>query len=305
MRARISSMLRRGTYSIVARDPETGELGAAVQSHWFQTGAIVTWAAAGVGAVCTQSVADPAYGPRLLERLAAGEAPGEALTALVAADEQGNYRQVAVVGSAGEVAVHTGADCIAFAGHEPGEAFSAQANMMASPDVWPAMAAAYRAADGPLARRMLAALDAAEGAGGDVRGRQSAAMVVAPATGDPWQKTVDLRVDDHPEPLAELRRLLDLNDAYAAATEGDDLAGEHRHEEAGEAYRRAVDLAPDSHELLFWAGMATFARGETDDGLEMVRRAIAMQPGWAELLPRLPPDIAPAAPEVSRALGLA
>src|SRR4051795_103493 len=277
MRARISSMLRRGTYSIVARDPGTGALGAAVQSHWFQTGAIVTWAPAGVGAVCTQSVADPAYGPRLLDRLAAGERPDAALVALVAVDAQGNYRQVAAVSAAGDVAVHTGADCIPFAGHEQGEAFSAQANMMASPEVWPAMAAAYRDADGPLARRMLAALDAAEAAGGDVRGRQSAAMVVAPAGGEPWQKTVDLRVDDHPEPLAELRRLLDLNDAYAAATEGDDLAGEHRHEEAGAAYRRALALAPDSHELLFWAGMATFARGETDDGLEMVRRAIAMQ----------------------------
>src|SRR3954447_15344921 len=304
MRARISSMLRRGTYSIVARDAQTGEVGAAVQSHWFQTGAIVTWAAAGVGAVCTQSVADPAYGPRLLDRLASGAAPADALAELVAADPQGNYRQVAAVSAAGDVAVHTGADCIPFAGHEQGEAFSAQANMMASPEVWPAMAAAYRDADGPLARRMLAALDAAEAAGGDVRGRQSAAMVVAPAEGEPWQKTVDLRVDDHPEPLAELRRLLDLNDAYAAATEGDDLAGEHRHEEAGAAHRRALELAPDSHELLFWAGMATFAGGETDRGLEMIRRAIDMQPGWAELLPRLQPGIAPAAPEVSRALGL-
>jgi uncharacterized Ntn-hydrolase superfamily protein len=297
-------MLRRGTYSIVARDPETGELGAAVQSHWFQTGAIVTWAAAGVGAVCTQSVAEPAYGPRLLERLSAREAPRSALDALLADDGQANYRQVAAVAASGEVAAHTGADCIAFAGHEEGDAFSAQANMMASAEVWPAMAAAYRAADGPLARRMLAALDAAEGAGGDVRGRQSAAMVVAPAEGEPWRKTVDLRVDDHPEPLAELRRLIDLNDAYAAATEGDDLAGLHRHEEAGRAYRRSLELAPDSHELRFWAGMAAFAAGETEEELALIRRAIEQQPGWAELLPRLQPDIAPAAPDVTEALGL-
>src|SRR4051794_19769650 len=247
-------MLRRGTYSIVARDPDTGELGAAVQSHWFQTGAIVTWAAAGVGAVCTQSVADPAYGPRLLDRLSAGEAPADALGALLAADEQADYRQVAVVSAPGDVAVHTGTDCIAFAGHEQGDAFSAQANMMASADVWPAMAAAYRAADGPLARRLLAALDAAEGAGGDVRGRQSAALVVAPPEGEPWRKTVDLRVDDAAEPLVELRRLLDLNDAYVTATKGDDLSGEHRYEEAGEAYRRATEMAPGNHELLFWAG---------------------------------------------------
>src|SRR3954471_22840986 len=195
-------MLRRGTYSIVARDPDTGEVGAAVQSHWFQTGAIVTWAAAGVGAVCTQSVADPAYGPRLLDRLADGERPATALDTLLGADEQANYRQVAVVSAAGDVAVHTGADCIAFAGHEPGEGFSAQANMMASPDVWPAMAAASRAAEGPLARRLLAALDAAEAAGGDVRGRQSAALVVAPADGEPRRLSVDVRVEDDPQPPA-------------------------------------------------------------------------------------------------------
>jgi uncharacterized Ntn-hydrolase superfamily protein len=297
-------MLRRGTYSIVARDPDTGEVGAAVQSHWFQTGAIVTWAAAGVGAVCTQSVADPAYGPRLLARLAGGEGPAAALSALLAADEQGNYRQVAVVSAAGDVAVHTGADCIAFAGHEQGEGFSAQANMMASPEVWPAMAAAYRAADGPLARRLLAALDAAEAAGGDVRGRQSAALVVAPAEGEPWRKTVDLRVDDAAEPLLELRRLLDLNDAYVTATEGDDLSGEHRYEEAGDAYRRATEMAPGNHELLFWAGLSTYALGDTEGGLAAVRRAIEMQPGWAQLLPRLGADIAPSAPAVSRELGL-
>src|SRR3954452_6166426 len=217
MRARISSMLRRGTYSIVARDADTGELGAAVQSHWFQTGAIVTWAAAGVGAVCTQSVADPAYGPRLLARLAPRGGPEPGQGALVVGDEQGNYRQVAAVSASGAIAVHTGADCIAFAGHEHGDDFSAQANMMASPEVWPAMAAAYRDAEGPLARRMLAALDAAEAAGGDVRGRQSAAWVAPPADGDPWRKTVDLRVDDAAEPLVELRRLLDLNDAYVTA----------------------------------------------------------------------------------------
>lgn len=297
-------MLRRGTYSIVAWDPGTGEVGAAVQSHWFQTGAIVTWSAAGVGAVCTQSVADPAYGPRLLERLAVGEDPRAALEAALAADAQANYRQVAVVSSRGAAAVHTGADCIAFAGHEQGEGFCAQANMMASPEVWPAMAAAYRSASGPLERRLLSALDAAEAAGGDVRGRQSAALVVAPAEGESWRKRVDLRVDDHAEPLAELRRLVGLNDAYAAATEGDDLAGAHRHDEAGAAYRRAADLAPDNHELLFWSGLAVYALGDTADGLDRVRRAIAMQPGWAQLLPRLAEDIAPSAPAVSRELGL-
>src|SRR3954471_6289201 len=155
-------MVRRGTYSIVARDPGTGELGAAVQSHWFSVGSIVTWARPGVGAVATQSIAEPAYGPRLLDRIDGGEGPREVLDALLAADEAAGYRQVAVIGAAGPPAVHTGDGCIAFAGHRAGDDFSVQANMMASEDVWPAMAAAYEQADGPLARRLLAALRAAE-----------------------------------------------------------------------------------------------------------------------------------------------
>jgi uncharacterized Ntn-hydrolase superfamily protein len=297
-------MLRRGTYSIVARDPATGELGAAVQSHWFSVGSIVSWARPGVGAVFTQSVAEPAYGPGLLDRLAAGEEPAAALAALTAADEQRHYRQVAVVSAAGAVAVHTGADCIAFAGHVVGDGFSCQANMMASAEVWPAMAAAFSAAEGPLSRRLLAALEGAEGAGGDVRGRQSAALVVAPGEGEAWQRVVELRVEDHDEPLAELRRLLDLHDAYAMATLGDDLSGQGRHDEAGEAYRRSAAMAPGNHELLFWAGLAHYALGAHEEGLAAVRQAIAQQPGWAELLPRLGADIAPSAAAVSEALGL-
>jgi uncharacterized Ntn-hydrolase superfamily protein len=295
-------MLRRGTYSIVARDPATGQLGAAVESHWFSTGSIVTWAQPGVGAVCTQAIAEPAYGPNLLERLAAGEDPAAALQALLAADPQARYRQVAAVSATGAVAVHTGPDCIAFAGDAPGEGFSCQANMMSSPAVWPAMAERFRATDGePLARRLLAALEAAEGEGGDVRGRQSAALVVVPAEGEAWRRDVELRIEDHAEPLEELRRLLDLHDAYRLASEGDELAGEGRHEEAAGCYRRSAELAPGSHELLFWAGLSTYERGDGEEGLAKVRRAIEMQPGWAELLPRLSADIAPA---VSAALGL-
>ena len=158
----------------------------------------------------------------------------------------------------GPPAVWTGAGCIAFAGHAVGDAFSAQANMMASEAVWGAMAEAFTRATGPLARRLLAALQAAEGAGGDARGRQSAALVVVPASGEPWERVVELRVEDHAEPLDELERLLVLHDAYALATRGDDLTGEGRHAEAGEAYRAAAALAPDNHELLFWAGLAEF-----------------------------------------------
>jgi uncharacterized Ntn-hydrolase superfamily protein len=296
--------MRQGTYSIVARDPATGELGVAVQSHWFSVGSIVSWALPGIGAVATQSIAEPAYGPRLLDRLRRGESPGNAMQALLDADEQERFRQVAVVDAKGGVAVHTGTGCIPYAGDAQGDGFSAQANMMASPEVWPAMAEAFAAAEGPLARRLLAALEAAEAAGGDIRGRQSAALLVVPAAGETWEKVADLRVEDDPEPLAELGRLLDLSDAYAVATEGDDLVGEGRHAEAAERYRHASELVPDSDELLFWAGLGIAQGGDVDEGAGYVRRAIELHPGWRELLARLDPEIAPGAEPVREALGI-
>ena len=290
------------TYSLVARDASTGEMGVAVQSHWFSVGSIVSWAQPGVGAVATQSIAEPAYGPRLLERLGAGAVPRDALEQLLSEDPEAGFRQVAVIDGSGEAAAHTGSGCIEHAGQIEGDGFSAQANMMRSPEVWPAMADAFERVDGPLARRLLAALYAGEGAGGDVRGRQSAALVVVGARGEPWEREVELRVEDHPEPLAELRRLLDLHDAYRLATEGDDLVGEGHHAEAGERYRRASEIAPDNPELLFWSGLALAQSGEVDEGTERVRRAIELEPGWAELLPRLSPDIAPGAPGVRERL---
>ena len=295
-------MVRRGTYSIVARDPRTGELGVAVQSHWFAVGPIVPWVRAGVGAVATQSIAEPAYGPRALDSLATGARAREALDQLVDDDDLARFRQVAVIDAHGNAAAHTGDGCISHAGHQAGHEFSAQANMMASPEVWPAMAHAFEAATGPLARRLLAALHAAEARGGDARGRQSCALVVAPAHGESWQRTVDLRVDDHPEPLAELDRLLDLSDAYALATEGDELVGQGRHDEAGERYRAASALAPGNHELLFWAGLAAAQLGDMPTAVERVREAIRLQPGWHELLGRLDAEIAPGATAVLQAL---
>lgn len=293
---------RAGTYSIVAHDPRTGEVGVAVQSHWFSVGSIVPWTRAGVGAVAVQSVPDPAVGPRLLDRIEAGEAPEAALAAELAGDDQRDFRQIAVAAADGRVAAHTGASCIAYAGDVAGAGFSCQANIMASERVWAAMAAAFPAASGPLARRLLAALDAAEEAGGDIRGRQSCAIAVAPAEGEPWRRTVDLRVEDHPEPLQEMARLLGVHDAYALAAEGDELTAQGRGEEAGVAFRRAAELAPGNHELLFWAGLAAVAAGQEEEGMEQVRRAIALQPGWTELLGRLPEDFAPAAPRVSEML---
>ncbi len=292
------------TYSIVARDPATGELGVGVQSHWFSVGSIVTWGRAGVGVVATQSIAEPAYGPRVLERLAVGEAPSEALAAELAEDESARFRQVAVVDRSGQAAVHTGDGCIAFAGEQAGDGYSAQANMMASPAVWPAMAAAFESVQGPLERRLLAALDAAERAGGDVRGRQSAALLVVPGHGEGWERTVELRVEDSPEPLVDLRRLLDLHDAYAIADRADALAGEGKHDEAARLYREAAESAPDNVELGFWAGLGIAAAGDVEAGSERVAAAIVAHPGWRDLLAGLEPEIAPSAAAVRAALGV-
>jgi uncharacterized Ntn-hydrolase superfamily protein len=293
------------TYSIVAFDPETGELGAAVQSHWFSVGSLCTWARPGVGAVATQSVVEPAHGPHALDRLAAGEPAPDALAALMAGDPLAGVRQVGTVDASGRPAVHTGGDCIPHAGHALGRHWSCQANMMARDTVPAAMDAAYAAAHRDLTDRLMAALLAAEGEGGDVRGRQSAALLVVPAEGEAWRTRVALRVEDHSDPVGELGRLLALHRAYALAGEGDELMAAGRSEEAGQRYLRAAELAPESSELLFWAGLAQAELGSLDAGVEAVRRAGAAEPGLLELLDRLSPDLAPAGGDVRRALGRA
>ena len=297
--------MRHGTYSIVARDPGTGELGAAVQSHWFSVGSLCTWARPGVGAVATQSVVEPAHGPHALDRLADGVSAADALAELIAADPLGAVRQVGVVDAHGGVAVHTGPDCIPCAGDAFGAHWTCQANMMARETVPAAMSAAFERAEGDLAARLMAALEAAEGEGGDVRGRQSAALLVVPPDGEPWQARVDLRVEDHSDPLGELHRLLVLQRAYELAGRADELMAADRATEAGELYRRAAELAPESDELRFWAGLALAHSGDLDAGVEAVRAAIAVQPGWGVLLDRLSADFAPAGQEVRRALGRA
>ena len=288
------------TYSIVARDPDTGELGVAVQSHWFSVGSIVTWAQLGVGAVATQANAEAAYGPSALALLADGVPAPDALAQLVAADPGGPSRQVAVVDAAGRVGVHTGPKCIAYAGHITGEGVSCQANIMASDRVWPAMLDAFEAGagSGSLTTRLLDALDAAEREGGDLRGRQSAAILVVPAHGEPWRTLVSLRVEDHPEPLPELRRVVKLHEAYGLAGQADELLNAGRHDEAARLYVEASECAPDNHELLFWAGLGTVQAGDLDGGVAKVQRAIELQPTWQQLLPRLPAELAPAAPAV-------
>ena len=296
------SVRPHGTYSIVAFDPATGEAGAAVQSHWFSVGSLCTWARPGVGAVATQSVVEPAHGPRILDRLQAGATAEEALAAALAADALPRVRQVGVVDARGGVAVHTGGDCILEAGHATGAHHTCQSNMMARETVPAAMSAAFERADGDLAERLMVALEGAEAEGGDVRGRQSAAIVVAAAAGEPWQMRVDLRVEDHADPITELRRLLKLQRAYGLATEADELMGEGRYDEAAPLYLRAAELAPESDELLFWAGLAIAQKGDLEAGVDAVRRAIEQHPGWATLLERLSPEFAPAGEAVRRAL---
>ena len=294
--------MRHGTYSITARDARTGELGVAVHSHWFSVGPICAWARAGVGAVATQSVADPSYGPRGLDAIASGQPAPTALDALLAADAAAAVRQVAMVDAEGRIGVHTGADCIPWAGHISGDGFSCQANMMERDTVPAAMATAFARADGDLAERMLQALEAAETEGGDVRGRQSAALVVVPAQGTAWEATADLRVDDHREPLVELRRLLHLSRAYALAGEADELLAAGSIEEACQLYERAAGLAPDADELVFWSGLA-IARRDLRVGCEKVLQAAEVNPNWLVLLDRLSPDFAPAGADVRDALG--
>ncbi len=219
---------RAHTFSIVARDPATGELGVAVQSHWFSVGSIVTWAEAGVGAIATQSFVDPGYGPRGLALLRQGQAAPDVLKTLIAADPQRETRQVAMIDVQGRAAAHTGRLAVAAAGHHVGAQYSAQANLMDNDKVWPAMAVAFERATGDLADRMLAALEAAQFAGGDIRGRQSAAILIVrgTSTGRPWvgaDRVFDLRVDDGPDPIGELRRLVRLQRAYDHANRGDEL----------------------------------------------------------------------------------
>ncbi len=279
------------TYSIVARDPATGDFGVAVQSHWFQVGPTVPWAEAGVGAVATQSFVKIDYGPRGLQLMKGGKTAQEALDLLLAEDPQKDVRQVAMVDREGRVAVWTGPKCIAAAGHQTGTGFSVQANLMDRPTVWPAMARAFEGAKGDLAARMLAALEAAEAEGGDIRGRQSAALLVVRGTptGELWQnRLVDLRVDDHPAPLTELRRLLDLHRAYEEMNQGDEAVARNDIPASVRHYTRASELAPGIVELPFWQAVTLFVAGQEEKALAIFRDVFAREERWVRLVPRLP-----------------
>jgi uncharacterized Ntn-hydrolase superfamily protein len=279
------------TYSIVARDPATGELGVAVQSHWFSVGSLVTWAEPGVGAVATQSFVEPAYGPNALALLRTGVEPGAALAQLVAADPQAAVRQVGVVDAQGRAAAHTGDRCIQFAGHHVGAGYTVQANLMGNDKVVPAMARAFETTGGDLAARLFAALEAAQAVGGDIRGCQSAALLVVSGTRSetPWkEKRFDLRVEDSPAPLDELRRLLHLSRAYEHMNKGDLAVERNDMAAALDHYGRAAGMVPDSAEMVFWTGITLATHGEVERALPMLNKAFADDPGWAELVTRLP-----------------
>ena len=301
------------TFSIVARDPATGQIGVAVQSHWFAVGQVVPWAEAGVGAVATQSFVDPSYGKLGLELLRAGKSAPDALRALLAGDAACQVRQVGIIDASGSVVTFTGGNDIAAAGAIAGSGrgeehkcgalsvgrdFAVQANLMASDKVWPAMAKAYAEAKGDLAERMLASLDAAQAAGGDIRGRQSAALIVvnAKSTGRAWQdRAFDVRVDDHANPLAELRRLVALQRAYNHMNAGD-LAVEHKdHEAALREYSAAEELAARTPgvaqsriaEMTYWHAVALVNMNRFEEALPLFARVFALEPSWRELTPRL------------------
>ncbi len=279
------------TYSIVARDPVTGELGVAVQSHWFSVGPIVAWAEAGVGAVATQSFVDPSYGKLGLEMMRLGKSAPETLKALLAGDEGRDVRQVAMIDTQGRVDAWTGKNDIQAAGHIVGTNYSVQANLMMNDTIWPAMSRAFDNTKGDLADRMLAALDAAQAAGGDIRGRQSAALIVVTGkpTGQAWKdRTFDLRVDDSAEPLQELRRLVTLQRAYNHMNAGDLAVEKKDNEGALREYSAAGRLVPDNAEMIYWHAVALVNMGRVDDSLPLFRKVFKMDPNWATLTPRLP-----------------
>ncbi len=277
------------TYSIVAWDSATGEFGAAVQSHYFRV-ADVIWAEAGVGAVATQSFVDFSYGPLGLAMMRNGKPAPKALEGLLASDSTNQARQVAMIDRYGRVAAYTGPSCIDAAGHRMGKGYSCQANLMLKNTVWDAMAKAFETTSGPLAERMMAALEAAQREGGDIRGMQSAAILVVTGkpTGQVWKdRVIDLRVDDSPEPLKELRRLLDLNKAYRFVDRGDELVTEGKVDEAEIAYAEAANLAPGNNEILFWEAMTLVQNGRVEKALPIFKSVFKAEPIWKELVPRL------------------
>lgn len=279
------------TYSIIAIDREREEMGVAVQSHWFSVGSVVTWAEPGVGVVATQSFVELSYGPLGLKFMGRGKSPRVALRTLLSSDKEPEVRQVAMLDSRGRVAVHTGSRCLPEAGGSTGDGYSAQANLMSTRAVWPSMASAFRNARGPLSHRLMAALEAGEEAGGDRRGRQSAAMLIVKSrrVRPTWKgRVLELRVEDNPEPLKELRRLLTVHEAYEHANRGDELMAEGRKEEANLEYSEAARKAPKNEELKFWHAVTLLNQGREGQAAPLLKEVFAGRNDWKDLLSLLP-----------------
>ncbi len=278
------------TYSIVARDSITGEIGVAVQSHWFNVGAIVGWGEAGVGVVATQSFVNPSFGLRGLDLLKQGKSPQEALDELIKSDEGRDVRQVAILDVKGRVATWTGKKCIDAAGHVNGENFSCQANLMLNDKVWGAMEKAFKETKAPLAERLIASLEAAQEVGGDIRGKQSASIMVwkGTSTGKPWEdKLIDLRVEDFDEPIKEIKRLIKVQRAYEHMNAGDVATEKNDMKLAMEEYNAAMQMFPENLEMKYWTAVTLANNKRLDEALQLFKEVFAKDKNWMELTARL------------------
>jgi uncharacterized Ntn-hydrolase superfamily protein len=280
------------TFSIVARDEKTGEMAVGVQSHWFSVGAVVSWGEAGIGVVATQSFVNKSFGLRGLDLLRRGLTAPEALEILLKDDEGREVRQVAIIDTFGNVATHTGKMCIQYASDLKGKQFSVQANMMLGGEVCQSMSKAYEGSAGkPLAERVMLALEAAQAAGGDVRGKQSAAILVVPARSKdkPWdERTVDLRVDDHQEPIKEMRRLLTVHRAYEHMNAGDLAIEKNDMAKAMQEYQAAMNLMPANLEMQYWTAITLANNKQVDKALPILKKVFAADKNWKTLTRRLP-----------------
>ncbi len=279
------------TYSIVARDSVTGEMGVAVQSHWFNVGVIVGWGEAGVGVIATQSFVNPAFGIKGLDLLKQGKTPKQVVDELIAGDEGRDFRQLAVLDANGNTASYTGSKCIDAAGNIAGVNYSVQANLMLNNKVWSAMEKAFNETPGKLAERMIAALEAAQGKGGDIRGMQSASIMVwkGKSTGGPWNdKLIDLRVEDNINPVAELKRLLTVQRAYDHMNAGDLATEKNDMKLAMNEYNAAMEMFPDNLEMKYWTAVTLANNGRLNEALPLFKIVFAADKNWKELTPRLP-----------------
>ncbi len=280
------------TFSIVARDTVTGDMGVAVQSHWFSVGSIVAWGEAGVGVVATQSFVNPSFGQRGLELLKNGKTAQEAVDILITSDEGRDFRQLAIVDSKGQSASYTGVKCIAAAGNIAGDNYSVQANMMLNNTVWGAMSEAFKQSTGPLAERLITALEAAQKEGGDIRGKQSACLLVVrgKATGNLWEdRLIDLRVEDNPNPISELKRLLKVYRAYEHMNKGDLAVEKNAMNLAMDEYNAAMKMFPENLEMKYWTAVSLANTGEVDKALPMFKEIFNNDKNWKELTKRLVP----------------